>query len=321
MKSSRLFKGSMITALALGLTVSFAEAKQLGAELWGSAGNGEQQFLNITKQLPDIGFVISGENAKINEHYKHKYGSTKLDNLGFYSISNDAKMKTLLEKYPEFGGFTPFNMHIFKKTGVDTTWVGHLRPEVMASIVGVTDPVAIADFKEIFKSLDSLVLNEMNSSKVNNLYFDSLPAKPMMKFSVKIELGENGDLDSWIEDFQEKFEAVFEEGGYLIAGFKDVKEGYSDQEFKYPAYWVYSLCHFPFSNAVFNDIPEAGIFAPCSLYMYVNESKDTLYIGMPKLANWTAIANIKDTEKNEYIQKLDTEIEKLFVEELGAVAK
>ncbi len=318
---SHLFKGSLATAITLGLAVSIADAKQLGAELWGSNSiDAEKKFLAVTEKIGGLGFVISDPHPRINDSYKSKYGSKKLDNLGFFSSAHDSKMKTLLEKYPEFGGFTPFNLHVYKKTGIDTTWAGHLRPEVMASIVGVTDPVAIAEFKEIFKPLDSMLLNDTESTRVKNLYFDSLPEKTMMKFEIKIDLGENGDLDGWIEDFQEKFEAVFEEGGYLIAGFKDIKSIYED-DFKYPAYWVYSLCHFHFSNAIFNDVPEAGVFAPCSLYMYVDPESKTLNIGMPRLANWSAIANIKDSDKIDYINKLDIEIEKLFVEELGAVAK
>ena len=76
---------------------------------------------------------------------------------------------------------------------------------------------------------------------------------------------------------------LVEEKGYLMAGFKNISDIYdvAGKDFKYPAYWVYSLCDFPFSNAIFNDVPEAGIFAPCSLYMYIDEDEKQLHIGMP----------------------------------------
>jgi uncharacterized protein (DUF302 family) len=318
---SKLLKGGLATAVALSLSYSFADAKQLGAELWGTAGDADATFMSMTKKLGDIGFIISDPHARINDSYKHKYGSTTLDNLGFFSIAHNDKMRKLLEEYPEFGGFTPFNLHIYKKTGKDTTWVGHLRPEVMADIVGVHDPKARAEFSSMFPTLDNLILSEMGSTKVKNLYFDSLPEKPMMKFSFKIDLSEHDDdLETFIEDFQEVFEETFEDAGYLIAGYKNIGEyyEYAGQEFKYPAYFIYSLCHFPFSNAIFNKTPEAGIFAPCSLYMYVNEEEDTLYIGMPKLANWAKVANITDEEDLQLINDLDEEIIKIFTEELEA---
>ncbi len=318
---SKLLKSGLATAVALSLSYSFADAKQLGAELWGTAGDQDSTFMAMTKKMGDLGFVISDPHPHINDHYAHKYGSTKLDNLGFFSTAHNDKMRKLLEDYPEFGGFTPFNLHIYKNQGKDVTWVGHLRPEVMADIVGVTDPVARATWSAIFPELDNLILKEMGSTKVKNLYFDSLPEKTMMKFKLSFDLADfDDDIEMFVEEFQESFEEAFEDAGYLIAGYKNVKEAYdyAEQDFKYPAYWVYSLCHFPFSNAIFNDVPEAGIFAPCSLYMYVNEEEDTLYMGMPLLANWAKVANITDPEKLKLIEDLDAEIIKVFTEELEA---
>jgi len=318
---SKLLKSGLATAVALSLSYSFADAKQLGAEFWGTDGDQDAKFMQLTKKVKDLGFVISDPHPHINEGYKHKFGSTKLDNLGFFSMAQNNKVRKLLEEYPQFGGFTPFNLHIFKKNDENVTWVGHLRPEVMADIVGVTDPKARATWSAIFPPLDKAVIKEMGATKVKNLYFDSLPEKRMMKFIVDIDLSEyDDDLDSFVEEFQENFEETFEDAGYLIAGFKDVKEAYdfAGQDFKYPAYWVYSLCHFGFSNAIFNDVPEAGVFAPCSLYMYVNEDENKLYIGMPLLANWAKVANIQDPKKLKLIKDLDAEIIKIFTEELGA---
>jgi uncharacterized protein (DUF302 family) len=271
--------------------------------------------------MDGLGFTISDPHPRINDGYAHKYGSTTLDNLGFFSSAQDENMRTLLEEYPEYGGFTPFNLHIYKKKNENVTWVGHIRPEVMSDIVGVTDEKARKKFASVFPVLDKLVLNDMKPTLVKNLFFDSLPEKRMMKFDLTFDLADyDDDIETFVEEFQEQFEETFEEAGYLIAGYKNIKEVYDDldQDFKYPAYWVYSLCHFPFSNAVFNETPEAGIFAPCSLYMYVDEDEKTLHIGMPLLANWLAVANITKPEHIKMVKDLDKEIIKLFVEELGA---
>lgn len=319
---SRLLKSGLATAVVLSLSYSFADAKQLGAELWGSVGDQDAKFMAMTEKMGGSGFTISDPHPRINDSYAHKYGSTTLQNLGFFSSAHDEKMRKLLEDYPEFGGFTPFNMHIYKNKDEDVTWVGHLRPEVMADIVGVQDEKARRTFSSIFPALDSLVLENMNPTKVKNMYFDSLPAKPMMKFTMSFDLADyDDDIETFVEEFQESFEETFEDAGYLIAGYKNIKEVYDDleQDFKYPAYWVYSLCHFKFSNDIFNERPEAGIFAPCSLYMYIDEEEGTLYIGMPKLENWLNIANITNPEHIKMVYDLDAEIINLFVEELGAV--
>jgi uncharacterized protein (DUF302 family) len=317
---SKLFKSVISTALVLSLISSFAEAKRLGAELWGTNGDADAKFMGeVVAKLPELGFVLSDPHPKINMAYK-QMGETTLDNLGFFSIANDGKMRTLLEQYPALGGFTPFNLHIYKFTNEDRTYVGHLRPEVMADIVGLEDVKLRKEFSAIFPELDSLVLKGMESTSVKNLYFDSLPESPLMRFTYSVDLSEVDDLEEWVEEFQEEFEEMFEEAGYLIAGYKNIKEGYdlNDKEFKFPAYWVYSLCHFPFSYAVFNEHPEIGVFAPCSLFMYVDEDEETLHIGMPKLSNWITIANITDPEKVKLMNDLDVDIIRLFGE-LGAV--
>lgn len=319
---SKLLKGSLATAVALSLSYSAADAKQLGAELWGAQGDQDKAFMEMTKKMSSLGFTISDPHPHINDGYAHKYGSTTLDNLGFFSSAHDENMRTLLEEYPQYGGFTPFNMHIYKNKNEDVTWVGHIRPEVMSDIVGVTDVKARKQFASVFPALDKLAIEGIKADRVNNLYFDSLPAKPMMEFTMKFDLADyDDDIETFVEEFQETFEETFEEAGYLIAGYKDIKEVYDDLEkdFKYPAYWVYSLCHFPFSNAVFNETPEAGIFAPCSLYMYIDEDEKTLHIGMPKLANWLAVANITNPEHIKLVNDLDAEIIKIFTEELEAV--
>jgi uncharacterized protein (DUF302 family) len=289
--------------------------KQLGAQLWGAYGDQDAKFLKVTEDMQKIGFVISDPHPRINDAYAHKYGSTTLDNLGFYSSAHDKNMKELLELYPEYGGFTPFNLHIYKWKNENITWVGHLRPEIMSDIVGVTDPVAREKFASVFPALDDLIIKGIGATRVKNLYFDALPEKRMMKFEMEIDLAEyDDDLETFIEEFQETFEEAFEDAGYLIAGYKDIKETYDDMDmdFKYPAYWVYSLCHFAFSNAIFNTTPEAGIFAPCSVYMYIDEDEKKIHVGMPMLANWIAVANITDPKHVELINNLDKEIISVF---------
>jgi uncharacterized protein (DUF302 family) len=318
---SRLSKVVLTTAVAVSISFSFADAKRLGAELWGTKGNADKTFNEkVVAGLKGIGFIVSDPHPYINMGYAQMFGSTKLDNLGFFSIAHNDKMKNLLEQYPALGGFTPFNLHIYKTKTENTTYVGHLRPEVMADIVGLKDEKVRKEFLAMFPELDKFVINGMGSSTVKNIYFDSLPETPMMTFTVDIDLSEaDDDLEYWIELFQESFEETFEGKGYLMAGFKNISDYYDVKgvDFKYPAYWVYSLCDFPFSNAIFNDVPEAGVFAPCSLYMYVSEDEKTLHIGMPRLANWTKIIGIKDPAKVKMINDLDVKTIATF-EELGA---
>ncbi len=277
----------------------------------------EKNYMDmLNNDIEEIGFVLSDPHEHINDAYSTKYGGTNLDNLGFFSIAADEALRPLLLKAPELGGFSPFNLHIYKVKGEDVTRVGHVTPNTMLDIVGVEDKATRAEFTEMFVPLDKLV-DEKLGGKVEMVQYDKLPANPMMKFEVTFE--RKKDLADFIDGFQEKFEEAFEDNNYIIAGYKNFKEAYTDLELDFPrydAYFVYSLCHFTFSNGVFNLVdgqegdarPDAGAFAPCSMYMYIEKGSNKMIIGMPKLENWIAVMNVKDKKKVDMIHTLDKEI-------------
>ncbi len=286
----------------------------------------EKKYMDMLENdMEGIGFVLSDPHERINDAYATKYGGTNLDNLGFFSMTADEALRPLLLKAPELGGFSPFNLHIYKVKGDENTRVGHVTPNTMLDIVGVQDKATRAEFTKIFEPLDKLV-DEKLGGKVEIVKYDKLTPNPMMNFEMTFERPE--ELSEFIDTFQEDFEAAFEDHKYIIAGYKNFKEAYTDLELefgKYDAYFVYSLCHFTFSNGVFNLVdgqegdarPDAGAFAPCSMYMYIEKGSNKLVIGMPKLENWIAVMGVKDPKKVDAIHTLDKEIISIM-EGLGA---
>ncbi len=313
-----MFKRLLTGAAALSIAVTMAMATE-GIRFNVIQGNAEKPYMKmINEKIEDIGFVLSDPHERINDAYKEKYGSTVLDNLGFFSITNDESMRELLLKEPSLGGFSPFNLHIYKKNDENRTYVGHVMPNTMLDIVGVKDKKVREAFNAQFGPLDKLVQDSLGG-KVEFTSYDKLPAKTMMRFEVPFDRPE--DLSEFIDEFQEEFEGAFEENHYIIAGYKNFKETYTDLELpfdRYDAYWVYSLCHFKFSYGIFNTgRPEAGAFAPCSMYMYIEKGSNKLIVGMPLLQNWIAVVGIKDKAKIEAMKKLDAEIIKIM-KEMGA---
>ncbi|MBU1659608.1 hypothetical protein KKG72_11260 [bacterium] len=316
-------------AISLAATVSFGAQGVMFNVVSGDAEKSYNTMIN--KKIEDIGFVLSDPHARINDAYAKKYGSktledgkknpeydpewkTQLDNLGFFSIANDEELRPLLIKAPELGGFSPFNLHIYKNVKENKSYVGHIMPQTMLDIVGVKDEAVRKDFIAMFPALDALVQKEIGG-KVEISEYKSLPAKPMMTFELEFERPE--DLFDFIDEFQGDFEAAFEENKYIIAGYKSFKESYSDLDLEfeeYDAYFVYSLCHFSFSYGIFNKgRPDAGAFAPCSMYMYVKKDSNKMIIGMPRLANWASVMNIKDVQMLKSIHDLDKEITTIMV--------
>ena len=313
-----MFNRLLMGAAALSLAASMAFGAQ-GVKFYVGDGDKEKEYMSmVNEKISSIGFILSDPHERINDAYKTKYGGTNLDNLGFFSVMKDADVGPLLLKEPSLGGFSPFNLHVYKKQGENKTFVGHVTPETMLDITGVKDADVRAKFIATFPALDAMIEKEIGS-KVEYTEYSALPAKPMMTFELPIERG--ASLETAIADFQGKFEETFEANQYIIAGYKDIKASMTDAniEFgRFDAYWVYSLCHFKFSEGIFNQgRPDAGAFAPCSMYMYIEKGSNKIMIGMPRLATWTAVMGIKDQKMVDSINALDVEITKIMTE-LGA---
>lgn len=307
--------------VALSLTASIAFGAQ-GIMFNVASGDKEAQYNSmVNEKIESIGWILSDPHERINDAYEKRYGNPKdpdydkdgwkvtLDNLGFFPVANDKALHPLLIKAPELGGFSPFNLHIYKLKNEDKTYVGHIVPDTMLDIVGVKDAGIRKEFNAMFPALDKMVQDEIGG-KIQTSSFNGLPSKPMMNFELKFD--RSAELTDFIETFQEKYEAAFEENKYIIAGYKDFKETYTDLGLafdEYDAYFVYSLCHFTYSYNVFNKgRPDAGVFAPCSMYLYIKKDSDTMVIGMPKLANWVSVLNVKDAAMKKSALDLDKEI-------------
>lgn len=295
--------------------------------------DGDQEEKYEKKFLPSLeeatGFTLSDPHEKINDAYEKRYGNpedpdydkawtTNLDNLGFFSITNDAALHDILIKSPQVAGFQPFNLHIYKRKAENVTYIGHIDPTTMLDITGVKDESSRKAYIDMYKPLDAYVSKEFGG-KVVTTEFKALPTNTMMTFEVEVD--REGDLTEFTEGFQEELEAAFEAKKYIIAGFKNFKETYTDLDMpfdEYDKFFVYGLCHFTFSYNVFNKgRPDAGVFAPCSMYFYIKKDSNKMVVGMPRLSAWVAVMNITDPAQIEWTKKIDSEIISIM-KELGA---
>ena len=215
------------------------------------------------------------------------------------------------------------NLLGFKKLpdaeGGDTTWYGHLDSDTMIDIIGEKDENINKKFKAMISKVDDLIIKEMKPTESKTLSYDKkLPAQPLLKMVKKF----NGvdDIEEFVEEFIVTHDTLFGKNNFIIAGFIDFKFEYDDMELdfdKYDAYWVSSLCHFQFSNSVFNhNEPQAGAFAPCSVYFYIPKGKNELHVGYATVENWITTTGIKDKAQLEYMQRIADDVVETF-KELG----
>ncbi len=268
-----------------------------------------------------VGFSVSDPHERISDAYEKRYGNpkdpdydkawtTNLDNLGFFSMDNDKAIHDILLTSPQAAGFQPFNLLIYKRKSENKTYIGHIAPETMMDMTGVTNAKDRAAYTKMFDPLDQWVTKTFGGKVVNTPMVQKLPAKPMMTFEFPVD--KSGSIEDFTDDFQDKFETAFEGKHYIIAGFKNFKETYEDLEMpfdKYDSFFVYGLCHFTFSYNLFNKgRPDAGVFAPCAMYFYIEKGSNKMVVGMPRLSTWVSVMNIKDKTKIEWTKKIDKEI-------------
>ncbi len=293
-----------------------AETSKNLAVFYELEGDVTEKYNNMVEtSFETIGFNLTDPHKRVNDQYKAKYGSTVLDVLSFMSIVNDEKLMPLLNIDPRIAGFAPFNMLIHKSLDEKTTHIGHLLPEVMLDIIGIEDKKLRKDFIASFEPLDAMIEKEMGGKK-SYMPYTKLTSDSMLNFEFEFERPE--DIDDFIEEFQNTFEMSFINKDYLIAGFHNFMETTDDAEEVlkgYDLFWTYSLCHLEYSYNMFDNkggYPEAGLFAPCSMYVYVRKDSNKMVIGMPRLVNWSDTLGITDEKRLGLVHKLDKEIPEIL---------
>jgi len=306
------------------LSATFSYGSGVLADLHGTKGQPDKELGAMVKKLNSIGFEAVGKNEHIEMHYYGKYKVKNLDLLNFYPVINKEGMRELILANPDFGAYAPFNLLAYKKLakdGGDTTWYGHLDADTMLNIIGEKDEARRKKFKDMVAKLDKFVIKEMKPTKEKKLTFDgNLPAHPLLKMVKKFERPD--DLDDFIDSFIMKHDGLFAKKEFVIAGFLDLKFEYGDLNLpfdKYDAYWISSLCHFGFSNTVFNHgDPHAGVFAPCSVYFYIPKDSNELHVGYATVDNWISTTGIKEPKKVAYMKQISKSVAEAL-SELGFV--
>jgi uncharacterized protein (DUF302 family) len=314
--------------LVLVVLAGFAQAKteqnnlnlKIAAELSGSTGNKEVEIAKLIKKIDTIGYSTVAANTHIETHYYNKFAEKNVEMISFYGITNKEELRPLLLANPDFGAYASFNFLVYKTLDMskdDNTWYGHLRPETMLDIIGEKNTENRKAFHSMVDKLDTLIKKELSPTLTKRFeYAKPLPVKGLTKMVMKFE--EPDDLEEFIEEFISDHDGRFAKHEFIIAGFLDLEFEYADMDKafdKYDAYWISLLCHFKFSNSVFNrGMPEAGMFAPCSVYFYVPKGKNELHVGYATVDNWINALNIKDPKRVGYMKSIDAEIVEIFKE-------
>ena len=299
--------------LFAALSLSGLHAAKNSTVTYTVKGNANEAYgVMMDKPIKALGYRLPDPRMGVNGVYKQQYGSSTLDILNFMTIVNDKTITPLLELDPKLAVFNPFNLVAYKHSSKDETVIAHLSAEAMIDIAGITDTKVIEAHKKAMDEVDKLVSKTFPTAKLGHDTYEGDMTDAMMHFEMTFDRPE--DLEDFTDEIQEKIEETFVEKGYVMAGFFDYM-GNEDLLPSYDAFWTYSLCHFPFSYAIFDNkdaMPQASVFAPCTMYLYVKKGTNTLVLGMPRLANWNTLFPMNSKKRTDLLNDLDKDIPATF---------
>ena len=269
----------------------------------------------ISDKMHEVGLATAGNND-MNKPFSQRFPKLhyKTYNLAMFQ-NNDLTLK-LIKKYPNFGALAPLTMSIWSDDTKKTMKVATLTKEGIARTAGIplTDPDLIAYSALIEKGLRAAMPN----GKFQTLnYTVKEPTNSFaINFTAEIDLDEDGDLESYREDFESEFEGEMEPIGFLMPNYSNLKEEIFDEAGYdvYDFYVTYSICKFDVIYPVSKLHPEAGAYAPCSMFLYKKKGEDKMHIGYLGVKNWITTLDIEDQESIKPLEEAQGMINDILTE-------
>lgn len=257
----------------------------------------------IEEAFKKAGFFVSA-NRDMNTPFTKQFKESSFDTYNLFTFYKKDVVLALAKKYPNIGLFAPMSMSIYTKKGDKTISVSSLSAEAMQKIMKIpSDEKLLTDLRAlVVKTLK----NAMPKGKFVTLPYKTVEPKGELVTTYKMEIDAK-DWDDELEEFKMGFEGELSPNGFVIAGQNNLGDDFDEANYEgFDFYEVYSICKLPVIYTIAKSRPEAGAFAPCSLYLEKEKGKAEMTIAFPSVYNWMSsmsITNKKDMDVLEDAQK------------------
>ena len=268
----------------------------------------------ITPQTIEEAFLKTGffvaENRDMNFPFKIQFKETSFDLYNLFTFYSKPDTLSMAKEHPQIGLFAPMSMSIYTKKGEKTISVSTLTPEALATILGI--PKDDKRLLKVGKMVKEALKTAMPNGKFVKLPYEVKPleGERVTRFEMDI------DPDEW-EDVKDEFQMLFEgelaPNGFVMAGFSDLNYDFEEKGYEaFNFYDVYSICKLPVIYNVAKKRPEAGAFAPCSLYLYMKKGEEKMHIAFPSVYNWISAMAIDDKVSLEALHDAQKRMENIL---------
>lgn len=267
----------------------------------------------ISDTMHKLGLTSAGNND-MNKPFSLRFKNTHYKTYNLAMYQNDALTLKLIKKYPNFGALAPLTMSIWSDKGTMNVSTLTLAGMSRASGIPKTDVDLVAYAALITKGLKAAMPN--GKFKELNHTIKSPNDSFAITFEMEVELEEGADIGDFREDFESEFEGEMEPIGFLMPNYSNLEEelfaenGYDAYDF----YITYSICKFDVIYPVSRLHPEAGAYAPCSMYMYKKKGENKMVIGYLGVDNWIQTLDIKDKESIDPLREAQGMINDILTE-------
>jgi len=265
----------------------------------------------IEDAFTKAGFFISA-NRDMNGPFKKQFKETTFDVYNLFTFFSKKETLELVKKYPNIGLFSPMSMSIYTKKGESKISISTLSIQAIAKILKIpADDTTLVKMGEMVKEA---LKDAMPKGQFETLPYSVQELTGSMVTSYEMEI----DPDEWEDEkegIQMEFEGTLAPNGFVMAGFNDLNHDFKEGKYEaYDFYDVYSICKLPVIYTVAKVHPEAGAYAPCSLYMYKKKEEKNMHIAFPAVYNWISSMDIKDKEALTVLKEAQVSMEKILTE-------
>ncbi|RUM72102.1 MAG: DUF302 domain-containing protein [Sulfurovum sp.] len=263
----------------------------------------------IEEVFKKAGFTISA-NRDMNGPFKKQFKQSGFDTYNLFTFYKADAVLELVKKYPNVGLFAPMSMSIYTKKGEKTISVSSLTSGAMAKIMKAPkeDATLVRLRKLVKETLQKALPKGTFSSPKYTI--QSAKGELVTNFTMKM------DAEEWedeLDEFKMGFEGELAPHGFVIAGFNNLGDEFDDAKYEiYDFYEVYSVCKLPVIYTIAKTRPEAGAYAPCSLYLNKKKKDNIMHIGFPSVYNWISSMAIENKDDVKVLEEAQAGMKKIL---------
>jgi uncharacterized protein (DUF302 family)/outer membrane murein-binding lipoprotein Lpp len=257
----------------------------------------------ITKDTVEAAFKANGFTISANNDmslsFKNSFGAedptagTDFKIYRLMPVYHEELSLKLIAQYPEFGLIAPISTSVYSKDGKEWS-ISTLSLSAMSAITGV--PVDNADLVALYAQLTKALQEALPGGKFKELNYKMLrPDGELVTRFAFVLPNEDDDIIEAMETYEEGMEAEVETVGFVFPAFTDMTEALEDAGVEtYDFYKTVSICNLKVIYPVHKLHPEAGAYAPCTMYKYKKKDEKFTRMGYPSVYNWAKGTEIED---------------------------